>query len=861
MEYPVSEIPQFKKDKFRELIEGLNVITYEFDLAECRFTYVSRMAESILGYPSDVWKSRGFWLSHLHPDDREWASEYSRFHSSRLQDHEFEYRMMTKDGRIKWFKDITTVHSENMVSRTLHGVLIDMTDRKETETELLKSKDRYQALVEQQTEMITRWKPDGTFTFVNEVFCNFFEKTRSELIGKTYIPQMPVEDLERFSKFLVQLNKDNPVGHFTHRVIRPDGEIRWLRWTDTAILDKEGNITEYQTVGRDVTSRKKAEDALRDSEQQLQLIFENAPIGMALTDFKRNFIKVNKAYCNIVGYTKDELMKLKFDDFTHSDDRKLDDEIYDRSEIKGPPNVHYEKRYISKQGKTIHVEVHLSVLRNSSGQPYQQIAQVVDITERKESEQKLKLTQARLSAVLNNLPNVAIYEFGKNVNFVSENIMEILGYSAEEFMKNERMFGELILNEDFRTYSDIVNEWKKTGAKGVVSNVLRVRNKANEIVWIEDHMFELTPETGDPYFSGIMIDITEQKEAQQRIQDTETKLALILKNLPKVVVYQYVKGKDFISENIAEMTGYSSEEILKENNFFGKKMHPDDLKIVRKMLAQWRGNNSEGILILEFRLKKKDDEYIWIEDHMYKVKTSDGESYISGVLIDVTERKLFEQKISQSLKEKELLLKEIHHRVKNNLQVVSSLLKLQSGSIKDNHLLDHSRNILVDSQNRVRSMALVHQKLYQSKDFSKIDFSEYLKQLSDHLFNAFKSTSGKVEMDIQSEKVSLSIDLAIPCGLIINELVSNSLKYAFPDGRGGKIELRLLANENNAVSISVNDNGIGFPKGIDYRNTKSLGLQLVNTLVRQIDGTIAMVNHSGTNFEIKFRNKASKIRA
>jgi PAS domain S-box-containing protein len=860
LDYQTQELEQGKKDRYRELIEGLNVITYEFDLIERRFTYVSRMAESILGYPSEVWKSNGFWLNHLHPEDRVWASEYSKFQTDRLQDHEYEYRMISMDGRVRWFKDITTVNSENMLPKTLQGVLVDITDRKETETELVKSKERYQTLVEQQTEMITRWKPDGTFTFVNDVFCNFFNKTREELIGKTYIPQMPVEDLERFSKFFVQLNKENPVGQFTHRVIKSDGHISWLRWTDTAIFDKDGNITEYQTVGRDITDRKRAEEALKESEQQQQLIFDNAPIGMSITDFNGNFIKVNKAYCDILGYSKDELMKLRFEDITHPDDKELNKEILNRTLNGDTSNFHFEKRYINKPGKTINVELHINVLKNSSGEPYQLIAQVVDITERKESEQKLKLTQARLSAILNNLPNVAIYEFGKNVNFVSENIMDILGYSAEEFMKNEKLFGDLMLKEDVEIYNNIVVKWKKSGAKGVVSSEFRVRNKANEIVWIEDHMFELTPETGNSYFSGIMIDITEQKKVQQRIQDTETKLAVILKNLPKVVVYQSGKDKDFISENIAEMTGYSSIEILKEKYFFGSKMHPDDLKKVSQSLIKWHKKNDEGILIMEFRLKKSDGDYIWIEDHMFKVKTADGDAYLSGVLIDVTERKLFEQKISQSLKEKELLLKEIHHRVKNNLQVVSSLLKLQSGYIKDNNLHEHSHDILVDSQNRVRSMALVHQKLYQSKDFSRINFSEYLKQLSDHLFNAFKSPSSEVKLDIQSEKVNLSIDLAIPSGLIINELVSNSLKYAFPNGRSGKIGLKLCSNEKGEILISVNDDGIGFPKDIDYSNTKSLGLQLVNTLVRQIDGTITMQNQLGTNFEIRFMNKASKIR-
>jgi PAS domain S-box-containing protein len=475
----------------------------------------------------------------------------------------------------------------------------------------------------------------------------------------------------------------------------------------------------------------------------------------------------------------------------------------------------------------------------------------VDITDRIESDQKLKQTQARLAAVLNNLPNVAIYEYGTNINFVSENIMDILGYSSVEFMNNESLFSKLMVEEDIKSYDEKVTWWKKNGAKGVISNEIRVRNKNNEIIWLEDHMFEVCPDNAKPYYSGIMIDVTEQKKTHLKMLETETKLTAILKNLPKVVIYQSGMNIDFMSDNISDMIGYSPGEILEDKYFFGKIMHPEDLKNVKESLIKWNKLNDGSILIMEFRLEKKDGGYIWIEDHMFRVKVNDKESYLTGILIDVTERKLTEQKISQSLKEKELLLKEIHHRVKNNLQVVSSLLRLQSGYVNDKQSLD----ILLDSQNRIRSMALVHQKLYQSKDFAEINFNEYLEQLSKHLFNVFKSKSHDLELVINSENVNLSIDLAIPCGLILNELISNSLKYAFPDGRKGKINAGLKCMEDKEYEIIICDDGIGFPDDIDYKNTNSLGLQLVNTLVGQIDGTILLDNQKGTIFSIKFDKK------
>jgi PAS domain S-box-containing protein len=1094
-----------KEDRFRELIEGLNVITYEYDIVNRRFIYVSRQAETILGYAQDMWKEKRFWVSHIAPEDQDWANEYSHAQIKQEKDHEFEYRMIAVDGSVKWFKDIASVSSENGVPVTLQGVLIDISERKQYENDLKESKDRYKALVEQQTEMITRWKPDGTFTYVNDVYCDFFGKRRHQLIGKSYIPPMPIEDLDRFTKFFLQLDKDNPVGHFTHRVIMPDGSLRWLRWTDTAIFDKDGNISEYQTVGRDITARKKAEEALKQSEEkyrrlientnviaweydiaskkylyvsqqaekilgypmqqwyseyfwfkilhdddkewakkfsnekvdaginhefeyrvmasdgsvrwfkdittvdryngkishlhgifiditerkkieeeskqneiQLFSLFENAPIGMSLKSMDGRFLKVNSSFCNTMGYSKSELLNMTFRDVTHKDDLQKDIEMLNKALEEGTSTYNLTKRYIRKDGGIVHAILHVSVIRDLHDTPQHMIAQVVDITEkkiaedklketefrlgtvinnlpniifyenhqgtpkiaenvinilgytskelsenkelfislihpednariergkavwdtvvekgyhkkeyrlkhrsgkylwfedlmylvkgeeknyivgfmiditeRKEREEKLNQTQARLSAVLNNLSNVAIYEYGDDVNFISENIQDILGFSSSDFMSDKNFFSNLILPEVIKQYDEGVLSWMNKGAKGVLSSVIGVKDKDGEVKWLEDHMYEVKPGTGKPYFSGIMIDITKQRNTEAKFRETESKLAAILTNLPKVVIYQSKGNKDFISDNIEDMIGYKPDEILKDKYFFSSIMPEEDKKAVKKALVEWHKGDDKGILVMDFRLKKKSGEYIWVEDHMYRVQNEEGSSYLSGILIDITERKHVEQKVSQSLKEKEILLKEIHHRVKNNLQVVSSLLKLQSSYVTDKNTHD----ILLDSQNRVRSMALVHQKLYQSKDFSQIDFKEYINQLSEQLFNVFKQKSSDVKINVISSNASLGIDLAIPCGLIINELVSNSLKYAFPGNSSGVINIEINNPEDEEIcEIVVSDNGIGFPKGINFRETLTLGLQLVNTLVGQIDGEIEMENKNGTAFRIKFKN-------
>jgi two-component sensor histidine kinase len=206
------------------------------------------------------------------------------------------------------------------------------------------------------------------------------------------------------------------------------------------------------------------------------------------------------------------------------------------------------------------------------------------------------------------------------------------------------------------------------------------------------------------------------------------------------------------------------------------------------------------------------------------------------------------RQIEKSLEEKSVLLKEIHHRVKNNLQVISSLLSLQSAQIKD----PQARQLFNDSQNRVRSMALIHEKLYQSNDLAHIDFKDYVQNLSNFLMRSFAAEMRGVRSRLDIENIFLKIDQAIPCGLILNELVSNSLKHAFPEGRNGEVYIQFRLDENRQYHLTVGDNGAGFPADIDFQNTTSLGLQLVSSLTGQIDGNIELIKTPGTEFRITF---------
>ncbi|MBF0515947.1 MAG: response regulator [Nitrospirae bacterium] len=217
---------------------------------------------------------------------------------------------------------------------------------------------------------------------------------------------------------------------------------------------------------------------------------------------------------------------------------------------------------------------------------------------------------------------------------------------------------------------------------------------------------------------------------------------------------------------------------------------------------------------------------------------------------EIVQRTNAQQLAMRSLKDKEVLLREIHHRVKNNLQIVSSLLDLQTKYIKDTE----TKEMFKDSQNRLKTMALLHEKLYQSDNMAEIDFAKYLTNLLDHLYRSYCVDSSRVLMNTDIQNATIGLDTAVPCGLIINELVSNSLKHAFKDGNRGSLSVSLHKSDDGQFTLTVSDTGIGFQAEIDLKNSKSLGLRLVNALVvDQLEGTLEYDSNNGASFWITFK--------
>jgi PAS domain S-box-containing protein len=245
---------------------------------------------------------------------------------------------------------------------------------------------------------------------------------------------------------------------------------------------------------------------------------------------------------------------------------------------------------------------------------------------------------------------------------------------------------------------------------------------------------------------------------------------------------------------------------------------------------------------------RKDGSEFPVEVGINPVETGEGPMILS-VILDLSERKQGEKRIQDALQQKDLLLKEVHHRVKNNLQVIHSLLDLQALKISDTDMVD----LLRDSQNRIRSMSLIHQTLYQSQNFAQVDFQRFLGELLPRLTESYGARSRRVNIDIRALDVKLPINDAIPCGLIVNELVSNALKHGFPDDRCGTVLVEIRQDADQVVELSISDDGQGIPPERDLARSESLGLQLVNLLTRQLHGQLDIQRCNPTRFTLRFR--------
>ncbi|MCC3415841.1 MULTISPECIES: PAS domain S-box protein [unclassified Microcoleus] len=659
-------------------------------------------------------------------------------------------------------------------------------------------------------------------------------------------------------------------GHFIH-------EIR-----SAPLQDANGEVVGAVGVSTDITERERAMTTLSLSNQELEdkLTLQTAVSNAALAESEkkyRNLVEtsqeliwsidiqgiltfVNSAAKRIYGYEPLEMIGRRFADFLIKEEKARQIEIFAqllaRTSLQPQtPNLPYEIVHIRKDGTAVHLRVNSIVNQAENGAILGLCGTATDISDRKRSEEALQEATDQLRAVLDAVPGLISW-VSSDLRYigVNQHLATSFKRSPESFVGEEinfldkgSTFGQLIRNF-FHSSCQQTSQEIDIEINGLACNYLIVAQKYHQ---------------GTAAVS-VGIDITERKRAEAQksqlivsLQESECKFRSLYEATSDAVML--IEEDNFFDCNLATLAifGCSNQEQFygKKPSEFSPEFQPNGQDSCSLATQKISAAMQTGSCRFDWVHKRLDDSEFPAEVLLNAMEIN-GRKIIQAVVRDITDRKRDEDRIKASLAEKEVLLKEIHHRVKNNLQVISSLLKLQSRYIQDSRVSE----MLKESQNRVRSMAMVHEQLYQSKDLSNIDFAEYIQNLAHNLFQAYEIDTEGVKLQTNIAPCSMNIDTAVPCGLIINELVTNSLKYAFTGQTQGKIKIDFTLDNNRVCVLAVSDSGIGFPPDLDYRNARTLGLRLVGSLVKQIRGKIELLETAGTNFKITFSKQNSTLR-
>ncbi|MFB6345121.1 MAG: PAS domain S-box protein [bacterium] len=711
---------------------------------------------------------------------------------------------------------------------------LDLTDVK-SYLEDLQSKqinDPFQ-LFEEDSDLIDECLTRTEIVRVNNQFLEVFKTDGVDVIRDNPRDFLMEETRETIKREILQ-QFDESVQRSKHcQVVNANGESRHLYIDHFPAPNQDEPLSRVFVTVVDVTERRRARRDLRETEQRYRTLFEKAKVGMAEVSLDEEWLRVNQRLQDILGYSESELLEMdSCADITHPDDLPRDREKAEKLIQGDIDHFSVEKRYRTKSGDYVWTQLTAGLVDPPGDEDPYMVSTIEDISNRKEAEQHLRESKKRFQQMADNIEDVFwLSEPDKEVIYVNSAFEEIWGVPAEDLYEDIGVFVDMIHPEDRDRVRDAIYNDQPTGD---YDETFRIIRPDGEIRWIHDRAFPITDNEGTVVrIAGIAEDITERRRIR-REREAFFDMSMDLFGIA-------TKDGEFLEVNPAfeETLGYSSEEIT--DRPYIELVHPEDREDTRKQMQDLR--NGESVGSFENRYQTKHGSYRWLS--WWAIPDSD---VVYAAARDVTERREYEKQLQTMLEEKEILLEEVHHRVKNNLQIISSLLTMQKRECDDQTL----QRSLDESVNRVKSMAIIHENLYQTKNLNRIDFPQYLRDLADQLKELHEHSAGDINLEYDLNYSSLELEKAIPCGLILSELLMNALEHAFSDGDSCKITIYSRKYDTEGELI-VEDNGQGLTEDFKAENSSSLGFNIVESLVEyELDGSLEIENRSGTRVKITF---------
>jgi PAS domain S-box-containing protein len=696
--------------------------------------------------------------------------------------------------------------------------------------------------------------PDGTFIRVNENFCETVGYPSAELLRCTFVDITHPADLNAgWAQASALLRGEIETYSMVKRYLHKAGHMVWVQLSVSLVRKADGLPDYFIAVIRDISDRIAVAEQLRKAEEKFRWLVDSSPVGVAECSVTGAVHRGNQAFYNILGREENETVQsgLNLVSVTPDDWLEISREHLEKCRDEGRSAL-FEKEYFRLDGSRIPVVLGASIHPDSPGEV---LVFLIDLTALKQKESQLGISEDRMR-VAQETARFGVFDLNLKSGELIWSEGSYLLYGVDPGVPvSPALHMALIVPED----RERVEAGARAGMSGDDSEIeYRIRRADGEI-WISSKGRCLYDSEGIPErFVGVSVNITERKLAAMALLEASSQLEKLANAMPQIVWTCTPDGTpEFFNQRWYDFTGLPKGG-ESGNPEWPLVIHSDDLAPVAQ---RWSGSTRTGELFeLQYRLRDgSTGQYHWHLGRALPIKNEAG-AIIRwvGTATDIDDYKHLSEELErrvelrtgelrQTLQEKTILLKELHHRVKNNLQVICSLLSMQmecAGGVQ-------FAAPLLDAYQRVQSISLVHERLYQSETLAKLDFKQYVAILARDLFEVYCVDNSRVSLELLTDPISIGIDEAIPCGLILNELLSNALKHAFPAPLKGTITVSWL-RRGDRIEISVSDNGAGLPATFNINQTGSLGFQVVRALAGQLNAELKVSSSGGSCISVSW---------
>ena len=746
-------------------------------------------------------------------------------------------RLSGQDIRWIWGRSLPERQSDGSI--IWYGFNADITEQKLAQSALLESDKRYHELFDQMLaafavhEIIcdgNNHPVDYRFLDLNPAFELMTGLKREELIGKTALevfPQIESSWIERYGKVALT---GEPC-HF-EQFFEPLEKFYEI----SAFSPKPG---QFAVTFADVTASKQAGEKLRLAEESYRAIFDNAPVGIFQTTPEGHYLKANQALAHIYGYASAEEMMAEVTDITNqlywdpAERLEFQRRLAEDGELHGD-----EVRNRRKDGSMFWITRSVRSVKNAAGEILYYEGFLQDISERKRVEEALQNSEQQYRTTLDSM--------GEAIHLVDTDLTIVLINQAFENWNNSLGLKTGIVGQNlFSAFPFLPEQVRLEYGRVFQTGEILITEETN---WFGEK--EVTTVTRKiPILEDgkvirvatVVEDITERKQAEQALHESEARYRNIFEGVQDAIFVESPSGEILdVNQRACEMFGYSHAEFLAKSV---ADLVPPGSQVV---YADVDNQVSLPANLVETMNLRANGENFPVELSV-RLQNLSGKTAMLVVVREITERKRAEAALRTALREKEVLLRELYHRTKNNMQVISALLNMEADRSADAVI----QKTLRDMDTRILAMALVHEKLYQSKNLAHIDLKDYITNLAALILESYDVRTEKVRFSIDAQSITIPIESAIPCGLLINEIISNSLKHAFPGQRTGEIKIRLSRLEHGAVLLEISDNGIGVPAEIDLHTRKSLGMRIIFGIAgHQLHAQVRVNTSNGVSWRI-----------